>query len=134
MKGERLTTAYQAQRDLYVEILRLVREQGRIMREAPDPCAVLRIARDVEGLLEEIAHIEETIEPLKSQWQGNKQALPEGLDAVLEQVQGLIERIAGTQQQVGQQLLDYVREQTGRTEETRARVNACRARAAYARD
>ena len=76
MSLEQLTTAYRSEKDLYHQILGLVDEQERIMREEANPRRVLKLTRDVEALLEQITAIEESVEDQRADWGGERQQAP----------------------------------------------------------
>jgi len=126
-----LTDAYRREEQLYLRILDLVEQQNRIMEEDPNPSVVLNLCGDVEGLLDQIADIEEAIAPAKKEWEQSKRQPPQGLDVVLGSIQGSIEKIALRQDHVRQGLMQYIQHHQDRVGRARASVNARRARVAY---
>ncbi len=126
-----LTEAYRREEALYMRIRDLVHQQQSIMAASPDPTAVLQLCQEVEGLLEEIAGIENDIGPLKQQWWQTKPHQPGELDAILGNIQDAIEQTTDQQNQVRHSLLQHVNRQDSKTGSARANVSARRARLTY---
>jgi len=101
-----LMDAYRREEELYVRVLQLVEEQHRAMKDDADVTAVFGLCSRVEDLLDEIAVIEDNIQPTKKQWQQQGDDLPDELESVLGRIQGLIEATAGKQGQVQQWLAE----------------------------
>jgi len=129
--AEQLTNAYRNQHGCYRRIRLLVEEQERIMQTRPDPSTIIELCRKVEELMEQIAVIERAIEPAKRAWEEDRSDPDGALDQVLGAIEEEIAQIARTQQQVQQQLLDYVQAQQRRTEAARVSINASRAEQLY---
>jgi hypothetical protein len=126
-----LTEAYRQEEKLYLRILELVEQQGRIMEQQPDPAGVTELCCEVERLLERIAAIERDIAPAKSHWEGSAREISQELDDVLASIQSAIERTAEKQDEVRRKLMQYLRSRRGGDGAAGGRTAVRRARQAY---
>ena len=127
---QELTEAYREERALYREVLDRVDEQQEIMDHDPNPARVLKLCQEVESLLEDVAGIEQRIDPIKEQWEHSGNQRPEQLDRILEEIQQMIEQTAGKQDRVRRELIDYVRKHQQKPTRSPT-TNAHQARRAY---
>ena len=129
---EELIEAYERERAVYDRIQEVVAEQSRLMTTAPDSRTVILLCELVQGLMGEIAAIEDGIQPLKTRWEQADRSDPDGeLDAVLAGIQDAIQSITAAQERVQNTLLGHVRRDTMRARQARADINASRAGRAY---
>ena len=129
--ADQLVHAYRRERDLYLQVLELAREQCRIMGDGQAVGAVMQLSARVEKLLDEIATIEEAIEPAKDRWQREKQDPQGELDALLREIQAAIEQTSNHQEELRLALTAYMRQREQKAQETRANIRASKARRAY---
>ena len=126
-----LTDAYRREEELYLRVLQLVEEQNRAMKDDADLTAVFGLCSKVEDLLDEIAMIEENIQPAKEQWNERGEEPPEELECVLGRIQTLIQKTAGKQGKVQQWLARQLCSSNQVAESDPVGVNAGRVRRSY---
>jgi hypothetical protein len=126
-----LTHAYRQEQRHYERIRDLVQEQASAMGSDPQPGSVLRLSREIEELMAQIAAIEQAIEPAKKCWQESAEKDAPELDAVLAAIEKTIAEIADSQQQVQDALLRYVQKHQQQTDSARASIRTSRARSLY---
>jgi outer membrane murein-binding lipoprotein Lpp len=129
--SEQLVHAYRRQKDLYLQVLELAREQCRVMTDDQAVSVVMQLSARVEELLDEIATIEEAIEPAKDLWQRERQDPQGELDALLHEIQAAIEQTSSHQEELRLALIAYMRQREQKAQETRADIQASKARLAY---
>ena len=129
--SEQLVHAYRRERDLYLQVLDVAREQCRIMGDTQAVSAVMELSARIEELLDEIATIEEAIEPAKDLWQREKKDPHGELDALLREIQAAIEHTSSHQEELRLALTAYMRQREQKARETRADIQASKARLAY---
>jgi len=92
-----LLKLYARERELYVEVLQLSREQAAMIRRGESLAAVRRILAAKRDRLDEVARLERLLAAPRRSWQGRRRGerLPAAADLqqVLQDLGGLIEEI-----------------------------------------
>lgn len=92
-----LLKLYARERELYVEVLQLSREQSAMIRRGESLAAVRRILAAKRDRLDEVARLERLLAAPRRSWQGRRRGerLPAAADLqqVLQDLGGLIEEI-----------------------------------------
>ncbi len=126
-----LARAYKEQTALYDEIKELVNTQIALMEEQGDPQGVIAICGEVEKRMDEIAVIEDAMEPVRRKWEITREDPSGELEAVLAFVQAAIEEIVRGQALVQQKLLDFARSQREMTDGAQKSIKLNRACTLY---